>query len=867
MLESDLAPVVASNTVYLKDYRAPDYQIPTVDLLFELGESSTQVTATLCIERQGDHDRPLVLNGEKLKLVNVACDGDALPKQQYASDDAFLTIADLPAVCELKIVTRLQPHLNTELTGLYQSSGNFCTQCEAEGFRRITYFLDRPDVLSIYRVRIEADRSHCPVLLSNGNCQQTGELANNRHFAEWFDPHPKPSYLFALVAGRLERIQDQFVTRSGQSVDLFIYTEAHNIHLCEHAMASLKRSMTWDETVYGREYDLEVYNIVAVDDFNMGAMENKGLNIFNSKYVLADQASATDADFDGIESVIGHEYFHNWSGNRVTCRDWFQLSLKEGFTVFRDQEFSADMSSRDVKRIRDVQVLRTHQFKEDAGPMAHPVRPDSYQEIDNFYTVTIYEKGAEVIRMMYHLVGSAGFRKATDLYFERFDGCAVTTEDFVQCMEDANAIDLSLFRHWYTQAGTPEVSVSQAYDEATQKVTLTVQQHCPPTPNQTDKAPFHIPLKMALIDGDGTVGEEITLNLNKAHQQFDFDCASQPVVSMLRGFSAPVKLAFDQSEQELAHLVKHDNDGFVRFEAIQRLALNVLLPACRGESQSSDATEALIESVRFVCDNPPQDQAVLAELLSLPSPSYLIEVLGQDVDPNRVCDERDTLLATLVETLTPQLFETYQRCEPTLTFSITPDAMARRALRNKALSWLCSGGSKDALDLAFMQFQSADNMTERLAALTALVHQQDHRAADCLAQFYDAWQHNPLVLDKWFAIQAMLPSGTVIEHMASLLNSPAFSIKNPNKVRSLLGGFASNVRGFHAEGGHELLAHYVIQLNDINPQVGARLVGAFNNWRLFVPSVAESMRASLARIAATPNLSKNISEIVHKALA
>ena len=867
MLESELQPAAPAETVYLKDYQKPDFLIPTINLAFDLGESTSRVTTLMKVERNGGHERDLVLHGEKLTLVGLKVDGQILSPNDYSQTEQDLTIFAVPNSFELEVVTELIPHLNTELSGLYQSSGNYCTQCEAEGFRRITYFLDRPDVLSVYTVTTKANKDSCPVLLSNGNFVESQTLEDNRHSARWHDPHPKPSYLFALVAGDLEHITDEFIKASGDRVALRIYAESHNIDKCSHAMESLKKAMRWDEDVYGREYDLEIYNVVAVDDFNMGAMENKGLNIFNSKFVLADQESATDMDFEGIESVIGHEYFHNWSGNRVTCRDWFQLSLKEGFTVFRDQEFSADMGSRAVKRIRDVQVLRNFQFKEDAGPMAHAVRPDSYQEIDNFYTVTIYEKGAEVIRMMHQIVGAQGFRRGSDLYFERFDGCAVTTEDFVACMEQANKVDLSLFRNWYTQAGTPEVTVKQHYDSAAKKLTLDITQSCPSTPNQATKQPFQIPLKLAFVNKNGEVSAEKSIELTDTKHSFEFALDYEPTVSMLRDFSAPIKLVFEQSDAELAHLAKHDNNGFVRFEAIQRMALNILLPACREQQTEPKQRDVLVNTLEYILANPPTDQAMMAELLTLPSQSNLVEQLGSNVDPEKICSVHQELSKHLADTLKPHFEALYLSLSSSSRFSIDSESMARRALRNKVLHWLAATGQADSLDHAYKQYTSANNMTERMAALVALVHNDDDRSDQALNSFYKQWQNDSLVMDKWFGIQAMQPSVATVKQVQALLSHPGFSIKNPNKVRSLLGAFAGNLNAFHADGGYELLADQIILLNGINPQVGSRLAGAYNNWRSFVPKVQKAMKNQLERISQTPGLSKNISEIVNKALA
>ncbi|MEO0367240.1 MAG: aminopeptidase N [Pseudomonadota bacterium] len=874
MLETDVSPTVVDKTVYLKDYQAPNYLIPKIDLDFHLGATYTTVTSKLSVTQSSADTAALILNGEKQKLTSIKLNGVALTNAQFSlSDDSFVIEPEVLAThkeFELEIVTQVQPHLNTELSGLYQSSGNFCTQCEAEGFRRITYFLDRPDVLSVYTVKLTADSKACPVLLSNGNLLEQGVLEDNQHWAIWHDPHPKPCYLFALVAGDLEKISDQFVTASGQPVALNIYTQAHNIAKCDHAMASLKKSMRWDEDVYGREYDLDVFNIVAVDDFNMGAMENKGLNIFNSKYVLADQASATDTDFEGIESVIGHEYFHNWSGNRVTCRDWFQLSLKEGFTVFRDQEFSADMGSRAVKRIRDVQVLRNHQFKEDAGPMAHPVRPSSYQEINNFYTVTIYEKGAEVIRMMYQLVGSDGFRKASDLYFDKFDGCAVTTEDFVQCMEQANDIDLTQFRRWYTQSGTPLVTAKQSWDEQTQKLTLTLSQSCPPTPGQPSKDCFQIPVAMALVDQSGQISHEQTLELTESEQQWTFtDTSEDTVVSLMRDFSAPINLEFKQTDQELAHLVRYETNGFIRFESLQRMALDILLPSIREGSLADGIEISLLSSLKSLLSLRPDDLAILAEMLALPSEAFLVEALKQDVDPILVCKIRAELLQRLATQLEPELAQTVRDYPVAENFELTSEVMAQRALRNRALFWLCAVPNSDGFNLAHRQFLQANNMTDQQAALMALVHHGAEQSTVALESFYEQWCGDALVLDKWFAMQASAPAQSSLALVESLLEHPAFSIKNPNKVRSLLGAFGGNLTAFHHPSGrgYRLLANQILRLNELNPQVAARLVGIFNNWRVFDTPFKDQLKAELERIADNLNLSKDVAEIVSKALA
>jgi aminopeptidase N len=809
---------------------------------------------------------PLILNGEKVALKRLSLNGVVLNDSDYHVNDSGLRLDDVPQQFELKIETELQPHLNTELSGLYQSSGNFCTQCEAEGFRRITYFLDRPDVLSVYTVRMTANKSSCPVLLSNGNPVDSGDNEDGTHWAKWHDPHPKPSYLFALVAGDLQHISDNFSTSSGNDVALNIYTQAHNIDKCQHAMDSLKASMRWDQEVYGREYDLEIYNVVAVDDFNMGAMENKGLNVFNSKYVLADQQSATDADYEGIESVIGHEYFHNWSGNRVTCRDWFQLSLKEGFTVFRDQEFSADMGSRSVKRIRDVQVLRAHQFKEDGGPMSHPVRPDSYQEINNFYTATIYNKGAEVIRMMHSLVGSKGFRKGTDLYFDTFDGQAVTTEDFVQSIEKANDIDLSQFRLWYTQSGTPEVSLEKSFIDGV--LTIKVSQSCSATPGQEHKEPFQIPLSIALFTKAGEKLIERTLVITQAQQSFEFDgLVEQPVVSLLRDFSAPIKLQAQQSEDELASLVACDDNGFARWEAMQNLCLNVILPAVKSGQLDDSSYQILLGAMQNLVTSNPSDKAVFAEMLTLPSAAYIAE-LCSPIKPKQIADIRDQCVRRLARDMESQFHAIYANNNQRSIFSLSAEAIAERVLKNRALNYLVATEQAAYHALASHQYHVANNMTDRLAAFNALISSSYPERTVLIDDFYEQWQDNTLVLDKWFALQAMSPKLETLEAVQALLEHSKFSMSNPNKVRALIGAFTSNLVGFHRQDGlgYQFLADRVIELNTINPQVAARMVGVFNHWKSYAEPNKSLMNEQLKRISSTDNLAKDVTEIVSKAL-
>ncbi|MBL4673259.1 MAG: aminopeptidase N [Arenicella sp.] len=866
MLETDLAPSINPTTVYLKDYQAPKFLVPTISLDAELGKELTTITATLRLERHGGGNEPLVLDGEKVTLKSLKIDGILLDESQYTLSKEALTVVDVPDCFSLEIQTSLQPHLNTELSGLFQSSGNFCTQCEAEGFRRITYFPDRPDVLSVYDVTITADKTTCPVLMSNGNPGAKGDNSDGTHWAKWHDPHPKPSYLFALVAGDLKHISDQYQTTSGKRVELNIYTQAHNIEKCQHAMDSLKNSMQWDENVYGLEYDLDVYNIVAVDDFNMGAMENKGLNVFNSKYVLANQQSATDSDYEGIESVIGHEYFHNWSGNRVTCRDWFQLSLKEGFTVFRDQEFSADMGSRSVKRIRDVQILRAYQFKEDAGPMAHPIRPDSYQEINNFYTSTIYQKGAEVIRMMHHLVGAQGFRKGTDLYFDRFDGQAVTTEDFVTSIEQANNIDLQQFRRWYTQSGTPEVHLTQRFEGET--LYLDFSQSCPATPNQKDKQPFVIPLALALFSSSGNKLQETMLVLDQVSQSFEFaNLDSKPLVSLLRDFSAPIKLHTEQSDQELSGLIEFDDNGFSRWEAMQRLSLNVILPALETGEISESAYQILLQAMQGLISSNPEDKAVYAEMLTLPSAAYITEQC-KPINPQRISSVRDECVSRLARDLESKFHALYANNNQRSGFSLDAEAVAERALKNRALSYLVATEQAAYHALASHQYHIASNMTDRLAAFSALIMSSYPERTVLINDFYRHWQHDTLVLDKWFALQAMTPKEETLNNVKDLLGHSAFSMNNPNKVRSLIGAYTGSLVGFHRQDGrgYEFLADIVIELNAINPQVASRLVSVFNNWKNYSEPYKSAMKSQIQRISQIENLAKDVTEIVSKAL-
>ncbi|GBE11484.1 aminopeptidase N [bacterium BMS3Bbin12] len=883
---SAVEPPRMAQTVYLKDYRPPEFRIETAELYFDLREAGTIVRSRLFIERDArtPPSHPLVLSGEGMELVSVALDGRTLTPGEYRVDEEGLTVPGVPARFALETENRIHPADNTALEGLYVSGGNFCTQCEAEGFRRITYFLDRPDVMARYTTTLVADRARCPVLLSNGNPVAHGELADGRHWVRWEDPFPKPSYLFALVGGDLAWIEDEFTTRSGRKVRLRLYVQRHNLDKCAHAMECLKRAMRWDEEAYGREYDLDLFMIVAVDDFNMGAMENKGLNIFNSACVLASPGTATDDDFQAILGVVGHEYFHNWSGNRVTCRDWFQLSLKEGFTVFRDQEFSAETASRGVERIRDVNVLRNAQFREDAGPMAHPVRPESYQEIGNFYTATVYLKGAEVVRMLRNLLGAEGFRRGADLYFERHDGRAVTTDDFVCAMEDAAGADLAQFRLWYSQAGSPELHVERRYDPGAGTCTLTVRQDCPPTPGQPEKAPFHIPLAVGLLTRDGRelplclageahpVAGTRVLELRREVETFVFTgIPEEPVVSLLRGFSAPVKVHMDRDDEELAFLMARDTDSFSRWDAGQELAVKVLLRLVEAQRNGADlaADPVLVEAFRRSLLGAEADRAFLARLLTLPSEDYVAESLDR-IDPVAVHEAHRFLRRALAKALHEPLLETYRSLGESGPYRIDPDSVGRRSLRNLCLGYLMQGDDPRTVQLCLDQFHSGTNMTDVLAALSALARSERPEREPALEEFYERWKDDPLVVDKWFAIQASAPLPDALERVRALTRHPAFNPRNPNKIRALVGAFCrGNPARFHARdgAGYAFLGDWILELDPINPQIAARLVGVLSRWRRYEPRLGELMRAQLERVLAAPNLSRDTYEIASKSLA
>ncbi|MGD0189373.1 MAG: aminopeptidase N [Rhizomicrobium sp.] len=869
--------------IRLADYAPPDYRIETITLDFGLDPQATRVHSKMVVVRSSKDASPLVLNGEHLKLISVAIDGRTLDDESYTADEETLTVARVPTRFTLEIVTEISPANNTALEGLYVSKGIFCTQCEAEGFRRITYFIDRPDNLSRFTTRIEADRKTYPVLLSNGNLVDSGLLDGGRHYAVWTDPFPKPCYLFALVAGDLGVLEDTFVTISGRSVELKIFVEHGNEPRAAYAMDSLKRAMRWDEEKYGREYDLDIFMIVAVSAFNFGAMENKGLNIFNDKLLLASPETATDDDYARIESVVAHEFFHNWTGNRITCRDWFQLSLKEGLTVFRDQSFSADMRSAAVKRIEDVKALRMRQFQEDAGPLAHPVQPDAYITIDNFYTATIYEKGAEVIGMLKTLVGDDGYRKATDLYFERHDGQAATVEQWVKCFEDACGADLKQFRLWYAQAGTPVIEASGTYDAAKHTYALTLKQTLAATPGQSDKKPMHVPVRIGFVGSGGgampltLAGEnasgpdERVLELTKPEQRFVFvDVAEQPLLSLGRRFSAPVKVKATVDRKERARLMAHDADAFNRWEAGQTLATEVLLERARA-SQSDAATApdtTYIDAIGEAVKHAEVDRAFAALMLTPPLESELALAMAAPVDPDAIHEARTALIRAIAAAHGTALNALYTKLSAAGAFSPDAASAGRRALRNVALRYLAAGDDDAAAELADRHYRHATNMTDMIAGLAALTRMNSPLRDAAFAHFYDRFRSDPLVLDKWMSLQAGSPLPDTVTGVRALMKHPAFDMKNPNRVRSLVGAFAANHLRFHAQDGegYRLVGETIRALDSINPQVAARMAGAFENWRRYDAGRQALMRAELDAALKTPGLSSNLFEVATKML-
>ena len=877
----------APKTIRLSDYKAPNYLIDTVHLDVRIYDQYTEVVSHMKMRVNPDvpdaRSQPLELLGADLELLEIQLDGESLASDRYQISDETLSVTGCPERFTLLTMTRINPKANTSLEGLYVSKGMYCTQCEAEGFRKITYYLDRPDVMARFTTRVEADKQAYPVLLSNGNPVEQGDLDHGRHYVIWEDPFKKPCYLFALVAGDLSVVDDTFTTCSGREVKLQLFVESHDLDKCDHAMDSLKRSMAWDEQVYGREYDLDIYMIVAVSHFNMGAMENKGLNIFNTSCVLASANTTTDMGFQRVESVIAHEYFHNWSGNRVTCRDWFQLSLKEGFTVFRDQQFSADMGSATVNRIDDVNMLKTLQFAEDSGPMAHPIRPDSYIEINNFYTMTVYEKGAEVVRMIHRLLGKDGFRKGSDLYFERHDGQAVTCDDFVQAMEDANSVDLTLFRRWYSQAGTPHLNVSTAYDAAGQQFSLTLEQNTLPTPGQPEKHPLLIPVAIGLLgpDGedlplqlaDGTAIDESNpvLQLTQAKQTFVFTgIQSKPVASVLRGFSAPVKLAFDQSRDELAFLMSHDGDGFNRWNAAQRLTVLVLTDLMQAYEQGRErvADAQLLEAFRALLTDESLDQAMVAKMLELPTEQFLAELLPKPVRVDAIHSAREGLKQVLATGLRAELQQVIDRCPLDSEYHYAMSAVARRSLRNVCLGYLMSLADDQSTELCVQQYRQASNMTDQLAAFKALVHSDRPEKQEVIKDFYAQWQQEALVVDQWFMVQASSPQPDTLKNVQALMQHEAFEMTNPNKIRALIGGFCNNnpVNFHNTDGsGYGFLADQIISLNKLNPQVASRMATILTRWANYDNIRADLIKRQLTRIK-TENLSPDVYEVVTKAL-
>jgi aminopeptidase N len=873
--------------IRLQDYRPPDWVVETVALDVALDSTGTRVRATLQVKPnpKATAPAPLVLDGDGLTLVSIKLDGELLTPERYTVTPDNLTIAQPPRrPFRLEIETLVDPSTNTKLMGLYRSGATYCTQCEAEGFRRITYFPDRPDVMAVFTTRIEADRADAPVLLANGNLVESGDVAGtSRHFAVWHDPFPKPSYLFALVGGKLGFVEDRFRTMSGRDVVLRIYVEPGKEDRCGYAMDALKRAMRWDETAFGREYDLDIFMIVAVSDFNMGAMENKGLNVFNDKYVLASSATATDADFGAIEAIIAHEYFHNWTGNRITCRDWFQLCLKEGLTVFRDQEFTADQRSRPVERISDVRGLRAHQFVEDAGPLSHPVRPALYHEINNFYTPTVYEKGAEVVRMLKTLLGPENFRKGMDLYFERHDGRAATVEEFVQCFADASGADLTQFMLWYSQAGTPEVVASGTYDARAKTYRLDLAQTISPTPGQPTKEPMVIPLAIGLIGRDGrdmplklAGGREIkrsVLALTKPADAFVFeDIGEAPVLSLNRGFSAPIKLTAKLRADDLRFLAAHDQDPFNRWQALQTLATRLLVDnvAAMRAGAAARRDAGLLAAFGAVLDNTGLEPAFIALALTLPSEADIAREIGRDVDTDAIFAARQALRAALGQHLAAALAECYRSLTDAAPYHPDAAGAGRRALRNVSLDLLVAARADGAIALAAKQFESADNMTDRMAALTTLSLCDVPERTAAVENFYARYAQDPLIVDKWLALQAAIPEPATLDRVKTLTAHPAFSFANPNRVRALIGSFTmSNQKEFNrADGaGYDFIVDTVLALDPRNPQVAARLLGALKSWRVLEAGRRVHAEAALRRVKAQPSLSRDVDDIASRALA
>lgn len=873
-------------TVYRKDYRPPNHLVQSVELTIHLDAEETLVESMLTVQRNqnGNPVAPLVLDGKDLTLNSIELNGKTLLEEEYELTEEQLVIHETPDSFTLTISNTIYPSRNTSLEGLYSSNTILCTQCEANGFRKITWYPDRPDVLARFKVTLLGDPHIYPVMLSNGNCIEQKTVSENLAKAVWEDPFPKPCYLFAVVAGNLALHQSSYTTLSGKSKTLQIYVEPENRDKTDYAMKSLKKAMQWDEVIFGLEYDLDTFMIVAVNDFNMGAMENKGLNIFNAKYVLAKPETATDSDFENIESVIAHEYFHNWTGNRVTCRDWFQLSLKEGLTVFRDQEFSSDVTSRAVKRINDVRILRTHQFQEDSGPTAHPVRPDSYIEMNNLYTVTVYNKGAEVIRMMHSLLGKKLFRKGMDLYFERHDGQAVTCDDFAQAMSDAGEIDLTQFKLWYSQAGTPLLQISDSFDSQAHRYSLTVKQSCPATPDQPEKAPFHIPLSIGLITPKGRnlklfenpqtqeACSTTMLDVKEPEQTFVFEGLNEkPVPSLLRNFSAPVKLEYNYTDEELMLLMAHDEDDFCRWDAGQQLATRLIIRTANAfdDGDDPDIDEDYLEAFARILDDTNSDRSFRSLALTLPSEGYLIE-LFQPVDIDSLHKAREFLRTVIAETHEELLLSKYQSSLKDEPYQPDPESIGRRSLKNLCLGYLMSLEHDIYTDLCVKQYKGANNMTDGICALSMLCHVDSKARTECLDHFYNRWQKDPLVIDKWFSIQAQAKRKQTLNEVTKLLEHPAYNRLNPNRVRALVGAFSqNNLIAFHNRNGsgYQFLADQVIELDQTNPQTAARLISPLIDWRKFDSKRQTLMKEQLNRVIETEGLSKNTFEIASKGLA
>lgn len=874
-MNSDNNPVI-----YRKDYQQPNFWVKSVSLGFMIEPEFTLVKSKIHFHHNTESSfHTLELNGIDLELLNISINGKKLSSDEYQLDSEILTIENVPDSCELQVENKIYPSSNKALEGLYQSGDFFLTQCEAEGFRKITFYPDRPDVMAPFDVTLVANKEKYPVLLSNGNLVGSGDLKNGKHYARWSDPHPKPSYLFATVAGDLKFIEESYLTSEGNSVQLRIYVEEENINACQYAMDSLVRSMKWDEQRFGLAYDLSQYNVVATNDFNMGAMENKGLNIFNSKYVLARPETATDSDFIGVEAVIGHEYFHNWTGNRVTCQDWFQLSLKEGLTVFRDQEFTSDMQSRAVKRIEDVRMLKAFQFAEDAGPMSHPIRPDSFIEINNFYTLTVYEKGAEVVRMYHTLLGEEGFRKGMDLYFQRHDGQAVTCDDFRKAMADANDVNLDQFELWYSQNGTPEVKVKEKFDAEKGTYTLKFKQKAPTNVSKKNYKPMHIPIKLALFDNNGrhlavdTEGKtETVFELTEKKQKIVFEnLTEKPLASLFRGYSAPVNVTFNRDNSELLQLMKCESDSYNRWDATQVMSSHVIMSAYKALCENKDAScpDYFVQAMAHIVNDKDTDPALMAEALTLPVLKTLM-VTMQDIQVDLLHKAREFIKKSLANALEVEFLSVYNQNFVEGSYKVESADVAQRSLKNTCLSYLMCTDNPDIKRLCKQQYQQANNMTDCMAALTLYVHHNAENYHELLEEFYEKWQDNALVMDKWFIIQATSPAFGTLDNVLELMNHSAFSIENPNKVRSLVGAFSSNnLLHFHQESGkgYEYLADQVIALNKINPQIASRMVSIFNSWKKFNKSRRKLMQEQLERIHNTENLTPDVFEIVEKALS